>query len=131
MLYVRVTAADSTGSESLFSNELEIVVPGAVGASTFGVFESGIALHQNRPNPFAPFTTISFAVAEQGLVDLSVYDVRGRLVRTLIHDEMVTRLGEVVWDGTDTRRRHVGSGVYFYRLRIGDEEMTKRMVLRR
>jgi hypothetical protein len=132
ILYVRVTAADSTGeNESPFSNELEIIVPIPVDAPVVDDSQSRIALYQNHPNPFAPSTTISFTLSEQSLVDLSVYDVRGRLVTRLAHDVMVPGRNDAVWDGTDARGRRVGSGVYFYRLKAGDQKMTKRMALLR
>jgi flagellar hook assembly protein FlgD len=90
--------------------------------------EPRLVLCQNHPNPFGPFTNISFALPEQDLVDLSVYDVRGRLVRRLIHDVMAQGVKEVLWDGTDSRGRRAGSGLYFYRLEAGGQEVNKKMV---
>jgi flagellar hook assembly protein FlgD len=60
-------------------------------------------------------------------VDLSVYDVCGRLVRTLERGSMSAGTGEVVWDGTDRNGRRVGAGVYFCRLRAEGRTLTKRM----
>jgi flagellar hook assembly protein FlgD len=94
-------------------------------------FKSRIALHQNRPNPFAPSTIISFALPEGGLVDLTVYDVRGRPVRRLTHEVMVQGLTEVVWDGKDARGRRAGSGVYFYRLETELGVFSRKMLLLR
>jgi hypothetical protein len=131
-LFVRVTAADSTGgNESPFSNELHIIAPGPVDAPVIEGFKSRIALHQNRPNPFAPSTIISFALPEGGLVDLTVYDVRGRPVRRLTHEVMVQGLTEVVWDGKDARGRRAGSGVYFYRLETELGVFSRKMLLLR
>jgi hypothetical protein len=129
-LFVRVTAADSAGgNESPFSNELHIFIPDVVEAPIIGNVTERISLYQNHPNPFVPSTTISFALPERGPVDLAIYDVRGRLVRRLIHGEAVPGRNDVMWNGTDARGRPVGSGVYFYRLSAGDQEMTKRMSL--
>jgi hypothetical protein len=128
-LYARVTAVDSTGmNESPYSNEQEIIVPAPVEAPVVESLEPRLVLCQNHPNPFGPFTNISFALPEQDLVDLSVYDVRGRLVRRLIHDVMAQGVKEVLWDGTDSRGRRAGSGLYFYRLEAGGQEVNKKMV---
>ena len=67
----------------------------------------------------------------RALVDLSVYDVRGRLVRTLSHGVMAAGPNETVWDGRDAQGRRVASGVYFYRLKAGDQQVKKRMALLR
>jgi hypothetical protein len=131
-LYVRVTAVDSTGmNESPYSNEQKIIVPDPVDAPVVASTGPRIALHQNHPNPFAPFTTISFMLCERELVDLSVYDVRGRLVRRLVHDVRIQGLNEVVWDGTDGWGRQAGTGVYFYQLKAGGQEANKKMTLLR
>ncbi len=89
------------------------------------------ALEQNSPNPFNPSTSISFSIAEgtHPLVSLSVYDVRGRLVRVLQDAPLEPGYYSRVWDGTDDRGRKVSSGVYFYRLRAGDFNSVRKMVL--
>ncbi len=88
-------------------------------------------LGQNHPNPFNPSTTISFALPEKTKATLSIYDVQGTLVRTLV-DEMVGEgYQERIWDGKDASGSQVGSGVYFYRLTAGDKTLTKKMVLLR
>ena len=71
---------------------------------------------RNHPNPFNPTTTLRFAVAQGGRVELVLYDAAGRRVRRLV--SRVLEAGEhgVVWDGTDRNGRHVASGVYHARL---------------
>jgi hypothetical protein len=94
---------------------------------------ASLDLLQNAPNPFNPKTAISFTLPERSLVDLSIYDVSGRLVRTLLHGEMAAGAytGEraAPWDGTDESGAAVRSGVYFYRLKAADLELTRKMVL--
>ena len=69
-------------------------------------------LDQNFPNPFNPFTTISFRLAVPGPVRLSVYDVSGRLVRTLIDQGAMTAGDhEIVWNGQDQTGRAAAAGV--------------------
>jgi hypothetical protein len=86
-------------------------------------------LEANVPNPFNPATTIRYQIAEAGRVTLRVYDVSGRLVRTLADRSQVAGPHEARWNGTDDAGRPVASGVYFYRLQSGDFSQTRRMVL--
>ncbi len=100
-----------------------------------GVQDGNLPTHascllQNHPNPFNPHTTISFDLPIRSAVCLQVYDVSGRLVRTLLNDEMVQQgRNEVVWNGRNASGRQVASGVYFYRLDAAGQVETKRMVL--
>jgi hypothetical protein len=87
------------------------------------------ALFQNVPNPFNPSTTIRFTLAEKSGVQLAVYDMAGRLVRTLLDETRDGGTHEVTWDGRDARGAAVASGVYFYRLTSGSHIESKRMVL--
>jgi hypothetical protein len=87
-------------------------------------------LHPNVPNPFNPTTTIRFDVPSSGgHVTLRIYDVRGRLVRTLVDDPQPPGERTATWSGRDDRGNAVGTGVYFYRLVAGDFVDTKKMVL--
>jgi FlgD Ig-like domain len=89
------------------------------------------SLAQNSPNPFNPSTTIKFAVAEgkAGLVTLKLYDVRGRLVRSLVDGTKESGDYTVFWDGTNENGQKVSSGVYFYRMVTGDFMQTRKMVM--
>ena len=68
------------------------------------------------PNPFNPSTTIGFRIGNQEGVDLAIFDVLGRRVRTITHDILPEGLHTVVWDGMDDLGRSVASGVYYTRL---------------
>ena len=87
------------------------------------------ALSQNRPNPFNPGTSIRFETAQSGHVGLRVYDVAGRLVRTLVARSLSAGQHRAVWSGEDDSGRSVASGVYYYRLETDVFEETKRMLL--
>ena len=86
-------------------------------------------LSQNIPNPFNPVTAIRYTIHKSCSVDLSVYDMIGRKVASLIHEQQRSGNHEVSWDGTDNNGEPVSSGVYFYRLIAGDRSKTRRMVL--
>lgn len=86
-------------------------------------------LYQNYPNPFDPHTTIEFDLVEKGPVSLKIYDVGGRLVRTLFQGERDSGTQKLTWDGKDDRGRVVASGTYFYRLETDRSRQTKRAIL--
>ncbi len=77
------------------------------------------SLSQNVPNPFNPSTTIQFSLPQAGPVSLSIYDVNGRRVRTLVDGRADVGRHSVIWDGRDALGREVASGVYLYRLTTG------------
>lgn len=90
------------------------------------------SLAQNYPNPFNPSTTISYAVPEGSQlvgVKLSVFNIRGQLVRTLVDQQQGPGAYNVNWDGTDDSGRRISSGVYFYRLVADDFISTRKMVV--
>lgn len=72
------------------------------------------------PNPFNPATTISFTVPQSSHVTLSIYDIAGRRVNTLVDEAMERGLERVVWNGRDSYGNPVSSGVYFYRVKAGE-----------
>jgi hypothetical protein len=90
---------------------------------------SKFALFQNHPNPFNQATKIEFTLAKQGFVNLTVYDLLGRRVGTLASEHLPSGYKFVLWDGKNDRGEDVASGVYFYKLRVGDFSETKRLVL--
>jgi hypothetical protein len=98
-------------------------------------------LHQNYPNPFNPETMISFVLntsLRQGSAgqaqntedtELVIYNLKGQKVKQLLCDQLSAGQHSVVWDGTDENNLPVSSGVYFYRLKAGNFETSKKMVL--
>ncbi len=91
---------------------------------------SVLQLTQNAPNPFNPATTISWvADPEAGQVSLRVYDLAGRLVRTLVAGAASAGPDSVTWDGTDDLGQPVAAGVYHYRLQQGGQAVARKMVL--
>ena len=85
---------------------------------------SDFQLFQNYPNPFNPITKITYQVAEYGFVSLKVYDILGREVSTLVNKVQSPGSYDVNFDG-----RKLNSGVFFYRIKSGDEILTKKMTL--
>ncbi len=94
-----------------------------------GAEHTTVDLRANFPNPFNPVTNISFALSNPATVELSVYNVLGRKVATLINGDLPAGEHIVDWDGTDNTGRGVSSGVYFYRLTTGSFSESKKMLL--
>jgi M6 family metalloprotease-like protein len=86
-------------------------------------------LEGNYPNPFNPSTTISFSLAQTESVNLSIFNVRGQLIKTLVNDTFEAGRYSAVWDGEDSAKNRVSSGIYFYRLETGSGVETKKMLL--
>lgn len=95
------------------------------------VERSSISLERNRPNPFGKKTTISFKVAHPTHVEVSVYDVVGRRVATLVDERREVGAYDVEWNGRDATGRKVGSGVYYLTVEAGGRPHTKKMVVLR
>ncbi len=90
---------------------------------------SRLALGENFPNPFNPKTTINFDLPRESRVDLAVYDITGRKVATLVNDVLDPGRHTIIWLGRDDAGRQAASGVYFYRLKSGDEVLSRKMIL--
>ncbi len=88
------------------------------------------ALGPSRPNPFNPTTTMSFDVpAPAGRVDIAIYDVAGRRVKTLVNDTRAPGVHQVTWDGYTDRGQPVASGVYFVKMTARSFTQTRKIVL--
>lgn len=132
--YLAVTAYDHWGNQSDYSPEVSYTPEISTGVEEeLTGLPREFALYQNYPNPFNPETTIRYTVKEAGVYQLAVFNLRGQCIRVLLDDEAPVqgRQGEVEWDGKDASGQPVASGVYFYRLRQGNQIKTKQMALTR
>ncbi len=89
------------------------------------------ALDQNHPNPFNPEPHIYYQLPAASIVSLKVYDIHGRLVRTLVEGYQTFGYHTIVWDSRDNRGKAVASGVYLYIMAAGEFREARRMVLLR
>jgi flagellar hook assembly protein FlgD len=94
------------------------------------VIPSDYILEQNYPNPFNPETTIRFTLPLDKNVSVRVFDVSGRLVKTLVDNQLYTQgTYEVTWNGTSQDGTAVASGTYLYSLEYGNFRQSKTMIL--
>ena len=109
--------------------------PTAIGdeALAAAVLPRAFSLSQSAPNPFNPSTTISFDIRGDGAaaahVSLKVYNVRGKMVKTLVDEFKPAGRYSIQWNGRSDNGALMASGVYFYRLKTRDFEQTRKMVL--
>jgi hypothetical protein len=83
----------------------------------------------NYPNPFNPETTINYSLKENSKVSLNIYNIKGQKVNTLVNEMISAGEHSVIWDGRDSNGNRVGSGIYFYKLKVGDFQKIKKMIL--
>lgn len=99
-----------------------------VGDRTPGLQGSRIELQPNFPNPFNPRTTLSFRLEQGADVRLTIHDMAGRLVKTLVAEHRDAGSHQVVWNGTDERGGAAAAGVYLVRVATGDGEVETRKI---
>ena len=113
-----------SGKISIFHNETVITaveqIPPAI---------DSFLLHQNYPNPFNPSTLIEYELTGKGHVEISVFDLLGRRIRTLVAEEKISGRHHVTWNGLDDTGSQVSSGVYMYSLESGAYTLTRKLLL--
>jgi len=109
--------------------EIQVTLQVTGGATAVEQTPAAFALLGAVPNPFNPQTTIHFALPADSHADLRLYDVQGRLVRTLVSGPRPAGLNEARWDGRDNSGRAAASGTYFARLQAGGRQSVKSLVL--
>lgn len=121
--HYQISSVDFAGNESLAT--------GPTGTTAVDDVPQGkTALIGNVPNPFNPQTTISFELSHDSATYLTIFDISGRHVRTLLSGEMRTAgRHELLWNGTDYTGKTVAAGVYFYNLKSDNFQQTRRMAL--
>ena len=120
-----VTAVDHSGLESDPSNSVSAVLS----ADEAPGLPTEFAINQNYPNPFNPSTQIQYALPEETKVVISIYDLMGRKVRTLVNDVQSAGYRNVMWNATNDMGRLVSAGVYIYSIQAGDFVQNRKMVL--
>jgi len=86
-------------------------------------------LHNAYPNPFNPVTTLRYDIPENAFVNIRIYDLKGRLVNTLVSKEQTAGYKAIKWAGVDDKGKAVSAGLYLYTIQAGKFRQTKKMVL--
>lgn len=86
-------------------------------------------LSQNYPNPFNPVTAIHYDLPEDALVNITIYDMMGRIVKTMVNAQQNAGYKSVIWDATNNAGQSVSAGLYLYTIQAGKFRQTKKMVM--
>ena len=127
VLYYRLSAVDSAEKVSDFSETLSFEV--VLSVNEENMIPDEFALHQNYPNPFNPVTTLRYDLPENSLVNITIYDMLGRQVKTLINQTQEAGYKSIIWDATNDYGNPVSAGIYLYQIQAGEYISTKKMVL--
>ncbi|MEA3475175.1 MAG: right-handed parallel beta-helix repeat-containing protein [Candidatus Cloacimonadota bacterium] len=90
-----------------------------------------VSLSQNAPNPFGYNTTISYALPEEFVIEISIYNIRGQRVKALLKGKVSAGNHSIIWNGKDDNSKKLGNGIYFYKLSAGKKRIIKKMFLLR
>ncbi|MCD4820210.1 MAG: choice-of-anchor J domain-containing protein [Candidatus Cloacimonetes bacterium] len=125
-----IESVDISGNTMLYS-PISILIPEDHNEPIPPEIPKSYGLYDNYPNPFNPDTYIAFALKEESKVYLRVYNIKGKLIKTLFSGETFAadRVIRTNWDGTDNHYNPVASGVYFYQLKAEKKIITKKMLL--
>jgi len=88
-----------------------------------------VTLHPAYPNPFNPSTTLRYDLPEKTTVNIIIYDMLGRQVKTVVNTTQEAGFKSVIWDATNSQGKSVSAGVYFYQIQVGGFVQTRKMVL--
>ena len=87
------------------------------------------ALHQNYPNPFNPMTNLSYDLPEDAMVNITIYDMMGRIVSNFVNEKQSAGYKTLQWNATNHYGQSVSAGVYIYTIKAGDFNKTRKMIL--
>jgi hypothetical protein len=121
----RIASVDHAGNQSEYSDVVEVAVLGIDGELIPAVF----TLYQNYPNPFNPTTQIKYDLPKDAMVTINIYDVLGRMIKSLLNDNQTAGYHSLQWDATNDIGEGVSAGMYIYTIQAGEYQSTKKMVL--
>ena len=113
--------------------EPEVIIPvtltvGYVGSEP-DVLPVVTKLHGNYPNPFNPATTIEFSIQNESNINLTIFNIKGQKIKSLVNESISAGEHSVLWNGRDTNDKQVSSGIYFYKMKAGDYQKVRKMLL--
>ena len=123
--------ADSVDYTAAFFNSMDNCIEACFLASNDEINQLPHAfnLYNNYPNPFNPVTTLRYDIPENSHVTITIYDMLGRQVKTLINQTQDAGYKSLIWDATNDYGKPVSAGIYLYQIQAGEYISTKKMVL--
>jgi hypothetical protein len=107
----------------------QVGIINTLSSNSFEMLPRTFHLNQNYPNPFNPTTEIGYSIPENTFVSITIYDVQGRSVKSLVNQNQDAGIYLTSWNAKDEQGNSVPAGMYFCTIRAGDFTQTKKMVL--
>jgi hypothetical protein len=126
--YIRVRGENEAG-EGLWSDSLIFTTISLESDKEKRFLPNKFSLHQNYPNPFNPTTSLRYDLPNDGLVNITIYNMMGRIVKTLVNGSQTAGFKSVQWNATNNQGEPVSAAVYLYTIQAGEFRQTKKMVL--
>ena len=123
----RVESTD--GEFTIISDSREFVFDNTSLSIEYKIMPKEFALHQNYPNPFNPITSLRYDLPNDGLVNITIYDMMGRIVKTLVNSSQTAGFKIVQWGATNNKNEPISAGLYLYTIQVGEFRQAKKMVL--
>ena len=101
----------------------------ALGIDPSSLIPDVFAMHQNYPNPFNPVTQIRYDLPEDSYVSITIYDIIGRNIKSLVNTDQTAGYRSIRWNATNNLGEPVSAGMYIYMIQAGEFRQTKKMVL--
>lgn len=124
--FYKISDVDLDGNETMHEETLEITLETE---NETEVKNLKYELRQNFPNPFNPSTTISFSLKRDGFTKLSIFNILGQKVKTILAKKLEQGKYDVNWNGTDESGNLVSSGIYYYKLESESYHSIRKMIL--
>ena len=115
--YILNAEIENLGTYGTFYNESFVAIP------------EKFMVHQNYPNPFNPNTTIKFDLPQNEKVTLTIFNLLGQKIKTVVARDFEAGYHKAIWKGKNENGENVGSGIYFYQLKAGKNVVNKKMIL--
>ena len=90
---------------------------------------NNFALYQNQPNPFNPITTLRYDLPQNEMINITIYDMKGRIIKTLVNSSQTAGHKTIQWNATNEQNKPVSAGLYLYRVQAGEFRQTRKMLL--
>ncbi len=130
--FTAIKSYDSSGNSSTISNissaEAAFILATDIDDTEYNL-PTEFALAQNYPNPFNPSTTIGFSLPTSSYVELKVYNIEGKVVKTLVDQQLAAGEHSFEWDATNSSGSKITTGIYIYRIETETFSTTKKMLL--
>ena len=93
------------------------------------IFPDRLMVHTAYPNPFNPVTSLRYDLVQNEMINITIYDMMGRIVKTLVNGRQTAGFKSIQWNATNDRNEPVSAGLYLYTIQAGKFRQTKKMVL--